>query len=65
MTFKRLTVAIYDNALYINGKLAQRVEVGEQITIGGPKSEYAITVYRKIDKDKKIIRLADRKEAQP
>jgi hypothetical protein len=60
----RVTVAIDDGSLYINGKLAQRMELGEQITIDGAKSEYRVIVYRKINKDKKIIKLADRKEAR-
>lgn len=63
----RITITIDDNTLYVNGKLMQRIEPGEQLTIGGnDRIEYKFIVYRKLGKqDKKIIKLADRKEAQP
>ena len=63
----RITITIDDNTLYVNGKLMQRIEPGEQLTIGGnDRVEYRFIVYRKLSKqDKKIIKLADRKEAQP
>lgn len=63
----RITITIDDNTLYVNGKLMQHIEPGEQLTIGGnDRVEYRFIVYRKLSKqDKKIIKLADRKEAQP
>ena len=60
-----ITITIDDNSLYINGRPVQRMEPGEQVTIGDGKTEYRFIVYRKIDKDRKIIKLADRKGARP
>ena len=62
----RITITIDNDTLYVNGKLAQRIEPGEQLTIGGnDRVEYKIIVYRKLGRDKKIIKLADRKETHP
>jgi len=61
----RLTITIDDNNLYINGKLAQRIEPGEQLSIGGGRAEYTVIVYRKIDKDKKIIKLVRLQGGKP